>query len=101
MRSIAMFLSLVLSSFAAAADWPQWLGPDRDGSVPEKVAPWKGDLKVLWKSEVGEGHSSPVVAGGMVYLHTKVKDKEAELVQALDAKNGDEVWKQSYDKPAF
>ncbi len=92
---------VVLSPFAAAADWPQWLGPNRDGSVPEKVVPWKGDLKVLWRADVGEGHSSPVVAGGLVYLHTKVAGKDAEMVQAFDAKTGNEVWKQAYDKPAF
>jgi outer membrane protein assembly factor BamB len=99
--SMLLLLMLCVSRIASAADWPQWLGPNRDGSSPEKVAPWKGDLKVLWKKEVGEGHSSPVVAGGHVFLHTKVAGKDAELIQAFDAKTGDEVWKQSYDKPPF
>lgn len=102
MRFAVVALAIfIVSSQSTAGDWPQWLGPNRDGSVPEKVAPWKSDLKVLWKKEVGEGHSSPVVAGGLVYLHTKVSGKEAELVQAFDAKTGNEVWKESYDKPAF
>src|SRR5688572_6276832 len=86
---------------AAAADWPQWLGPNRDGSSPVTVAPWKGDLPEAWRVPVGEGHSSPVVAGGLVYLHTKVKNKDAELVQAFDAKTGKVKWEQSYDKPKF
>jgi outer membrane protein assembly factor BamB len=83
------------------ADWPQWLGPNRDGSTPEIVAPWKGDLKEVWRVPVGEGHSSPVVAGGLVFLHTKVKNKDAELVQAFDAKTGKPKWEQGYDKPRF
>lgn len=92
---------LFVTAHVSAADWPQWLGPNRDGSSPEKVAPWKGDLKVLWKKEVGEGHSSPVVADGLIYLHTKLAGKDAELIQAFDAKTGDEKWKESYDKAPY
>jgi outer membrane protein assembly factor BamB len=86
---------------AAAGDWPQWLGPNRDGSSPETVAPWKGDLKVLWRKPVGEGHSSPVIAGGKVFLFTKVKDKEQEEIAAYDAKTGDLLWHTPYDRAAF
>jgi outer membrane protein assembly factor BamB len=92
---------LLFACPAVAADWPQWLGPKRDGSSPEKVKPWKGDLKVLWRQPVGPGHSSPVVAGGKVYLHTRVKDKEAEAVTAYDAEAGTKVWKTSYPRERF
>lgn len=102
MRFAAIAFALVAIPFQlTAADWPQWLGPNRDGSVPEKVSPWTGDLKVLWKKDVGEGHSSPVVAGGLVYLHTKVKGKEVESLQAFDAKTGEPKWEETYEKPAF
>jgi outer membrane protein assembly factor BamB len=98
---LSIALVLALSPFAAAADWPQWLGPNRDGSTPEKVAPWKGDLKELWRVPVGEGHSSPVVAGGLVFLHTRVSGKDAEQVQAFDGKTGKPKWEQTYDRPKF
>jgi outer membrane protein assembly factor BamB len=98
---VTLIFALTLVSIAPAGDWPQWLGPDRDGSTTEKVALWKGDLKKVWHIAVGEGHSSPVVAGGLVYLHTKVKEKDAELIQAFDAKTGDLKWEQSYEKPNF
>lgn len=97
----ATLAMLLIAACASAADWPQWLGPNRDGSAPEKIAPWKGDLKVLWRAEVGEGHSSPVVANGMVYLHTKMNGKDSEQVQAFDAVKGDKKWEDLYDKPAF
>src|SRR5262245_50602666 len=97
----ALLLGLLLSTPALAGDWPQWLGPKRDGSSTEKVKPWKGDLKPLWRKAVGRGHGSPVVAGGVVYLHTQVKDKEAEQLTAFDAKNGDVLWSKSYDRPKF
>lgn len=99
--SIALSCALAPLAVAAPADWPQWLGPNRDGSTAEKVNPWTGDLKSVWRVAVGEGHSSPVVAGGLVFLHTKVKDQDAELVQAFDAKTGKPKWEQSYPKPKF
>src|SRR5207244_4312393 len=96
-----LLLIVLLSVPAAAADWPQWLGPRRDGSSTEKIKPWKGELKVAWKKAVGPGHSSPVVAGGKVFLFTRVKGKEAEAVTAYDAKTGGELWTRSYPRANF
>lgn len=92
---------LALSPVVTAADWPQWLGPARDGAVPGKFGTWSGDLKEVWRKPVGEGNSSPVVANGLIFLHAKVKGKDAEMVQALDAKTGEPKWEQAYDRPPF
>jgi outer membrane protein assembly factor BamB len=92
---------LLFCPLAGAAEWPQWLGPTRDGVSPETVAPWKGDLKVVWKQPVGEGNSSPIVAGGRVFIHAKVKDKDQEEVTAFDAKTGKEQWRTSYPRTAI
>src|SRR6185369_656133 len=100
-RLIAALLAFLLTASARAEDWPSWLGPRRDGSTAETIAPWKGDLKILWKKPVGEGHSSPVVADGKVFLHTKVKGKSAEKVEAFDAATGDLVWTREYDHVFF
>jgi outer membrane protein assembly factor BamB len=86
---------------AAAADWPQWLGPTRDGVSTETVKPWKGKLKVLWRKPVGPGHSSPVVAGGKVYLHAQVEGKDEEAVTAYDAKTGKQAWSTGYPRAKF
>ncbi len=103
MRSmlLATIFGLGWSMAAPAADWPQWLGLNRDGSTTEKIAPWKGDLKPVWQKSVGEGNSSPVVADGLVFLHTKVKDKDAEMVQAFEAKSGELKWEKTYAKAHF
>jgi outer membrane protein assembly factor BamB len=99
LRSLAALV--ILSGALVAADWPQWLGPKRDGSSTEKVASWKGPLKVVWRRPVGEGHSSPVVAGGRVFLHTKVRADEAEAVAAFDAKDGKPLWEKSYARAPY
>ncbi len=100
-RLTSLLVLVVCAPLAPAADWPQWLGPKRDGSSAEKVAPWKDAPKVLWRKPVGEGNSSPVVAGGRVFLHGKIKDKTEEEVVALDARTGEQVWRQTYPRATF
>jgi outer membrane protein assembly factor BamB len=97
----SLLVLLLCGSVAVAGDWPQWLGPNRDGSSPEKVAAWKEPPKVLWRYDVGEGHSSPVVAGGRVFVHAKVKDKNEEEIIALDAQSGRLLWQSSTPRAPF
>ena len=99
--SWSLLALLTGGSVVLAADWPQWLGPNRDGVSAETVPPWKDPPKVLWRQPVGEGHSSPVVAGGKVYLHTKLADKDEEALTAYDAATGQQLWQTSYPKDKF
>ena len=92
----ALLLAFAVSSSAAAADWPQWRGPARNGISNESVAthfPSEGP-KVLWKAEVGVGFSSFSVANGKMYTIGHAGDQDT--VFCLDAKTGKEVWKHSY-----
>lgn len=98
---IGLAALFILNSAATAGDWPQWLGPKRDGSSDEKVSPWKQPLKILWKQPVGEGHSSPIVAQDRVFLHTRVKDTSEEQLAAYDASTGKPLWTAKYERAAF
>jgi outer membrane protein assembly factor BamB len=90
-----------LAASARADDWPQWLGPKRNGATTEKVAPWKGSPRVAWRLPVEKGFASPVVADGRVFVHAPVKDQEAEEIIALDAVTGKEVWRKSYERAPY
>jgi outer membrane protein assembly factor BamB len=92
---------VAVAAVLAGTDWPQWLGPNRDGSTVEKVSPWKGDLKLPWRKPVGVGHSSPVVADGRVYLHSCEVNKDIETVECFDAAQGTQVWRKEYSRAAF
>ncbi|MBY0233295.1 MAG: PQQ-binding-like beta-propeller repeat protein [Gemmataceae bacterium] len=93
---------ILLLPFLLGADWPQWLGPTRDCRSPETIKPWgKDGLKTLWKQPVGAGHSSPIIVGGKVYLHTQDGKDEAECLRAFDAKSGEPLWKTSYKRGKF
>jgi outer membrane protein assembly factor BamB len=76
-----------------AQDWPQWRGPNRDGVVHGVTVPakWPRTLKEEWRVTVGEGVSSPVVAGGKVYVFTRQRDDE--MVLCLDIATGTVNWR--------
>jgi outer membrane protein assembly factor BamB len=94
-------VAFLFAGLAGAGDWPQWLGPTRNGVSPEAVPPWQGDLPVAWRRAVGDGHSSPVVAGGRVYLHAQVKAQDREEVLCLDAASGEPLWRSEYARGPF
>ena len=97
MRFIAASVVLGLAvTVASAQEWTQWRGPGRDGFVSAKNAPaaWPESLKRNWRVEVGEGYSSPVVAGGRVFVVGR-RDPE-ELVAAINLADGKFIWQQKY-----
>jgi outer membrane protein assembly factor BamB len=82
---------------APAGDWPQFLGPGRDGVSAETglAASWpKEGPPVVWRKDVGEGYSGPVVAGNWLVLFHRVGGDE--VVEGLDAATGTGRWRFAY-----
>ena len=83
----------LLSLLVASQDWPQHLGPTRDGvyagGLVSKAAP-----HLVWKMDVGQGFSAPVVKGGWLILFHRVDN--GERVDALDAETGELFWSSDY-----
>ncbi len=115
-RSLSLFALMLATTFAAGADWPQWMGPSRDDVWPEAGIIEKfpeGGPEVLWRTPVGGGFSGPAVVKGKVYVTDYVRSdgddrpsptkrnklKGKERVLCLDAKTGKEAWKHEYDCP--
>ena len=94
--ALAILLFVVRSR---GADWPQFLGPSRDGSSPEKglVAGWTDAApRILWKIPCGKGNSQIVVAGGRAF--TLMRRDGNEVIVALNADTGAELWSRIVDK---
>jgi len=99
-----IFLSPLLLGIVAvgttslsAEDWPQFLGPDRDGKSAEVGwnTDWDNDEPaILWKADLGRGCSSFAVADGKAYATGNSGDQDT--VFCLDAVTGKELWKHSY-----
>src|SRR5262249_8758958 len=95
MKSFLFALSIVAAMVLplAAADWPHWLGPNRNGASPETglLTNWpKAGPKVLWKHPGGDGYSTVAIAGGRAI--TQVQHNGSEWVLALDAVKGTKLW---------
>jgi outer membrane protein assembly factor BamB len=92
------FLSLLpLLALCAGADWPQFLGPQRNGVSAETGLVLSWDSKgppVLWEREVGEGYSAPVVAGDRLILFHRLANED--VVECLDPATGKPRWKYTY-----
>src|SRR5438445_770677 len=75
------------TSLTRAADWPQYRGPNGDGSTPDKIsAQWpSGGPKVLWKTDSSLGFSSFAVEGGLIYVGG---GGAGQSLLALDPKTG-------------
>ena len=92
-RFLPAALVFLLAIPAGAGDWPQWLGPKRDGTSTETglLTTWPaGGPKVLWTAKGGDGYSAFAVVGPTAY--TLVQRDGGEFVVALDALKGDERW---------
>ena len=98
----ALCLCLLAVSFGgaagttvSAADWPQWRGPERDGTSREGglLKQWPaGGPRLLWQvNDIGDGYSTPVVAGSRIYLMSN-RGMDNEFVQALSIADGKPVW---------
>ncbi|HEX5217111.1 MAG TPA: PQQ-binding-like beta-propeller repeat protein [Vicinamibacterales bacterium] len=89
--------AIALTARSAADDWPQMLGPTRDGiySGAPLAESWpQSGPPIVWKRDVGQGFSGPVVAGGRVILFHRVGNRE--VVEALDPSTGATSWKYDY-----
>lgn len=87
--------TLFSASTLLAGDWPQILGPNRDGraTADEKLADsWpKSGPPVVWQRDVGDGFAGVAVSGGTLVVFHRVEDEE--VAEALDAKTGEPQWK--------
>lgn len=90
-----LFLSPVL---VAQADWPQFLGPQRDGSTAATnlgAGAWpKEGLRTVWQMKVGAGFAGPVVADRKALIFHRLDVQET--LTCLDAVSGRQLWQGGY-----
>ena len=95
---------ITLSAFyqaVTAQDWPQFLGPERNHTSPQKglFRSWTNSgPEVLWSVNVGRGYGGPVVKNGKVYLLDR-DDEMGDVMRCFNLQTGEELWKFNYDSP--
>ena len=98
---IAVIVMTAYISNVYAQDWPQYLGPNRNGASAQKDLlrswPEKGP-EVLWTDAVGIGFGGPVIRDGKIYILDR-DDKVGDKLRCLDLSNGKELWNFAYAAP--
>ncbi len=98
MMKIALTLTTLLSINLTYGDWPQFLGPQRNGCSQEKIplldALPNEDLRRLWSVKAGAGFASPVIGGKRCLIFHRVEN--AVRLDCLDAATGEPEWHFEY-----
>lgn len=116
-RFVLIYVPSLGLGWAQAEDWPQWMGPQRDGvwretGILEKFP--ESGLARKWRVEIGGGYSGPAVAGGKVFVMDRLvptnapKAKSAfdrshipgnERILCFNESDGRRIWAYDYDCP--
>jgi outer membrane protein assembly factor BamB len=99
MRRLLVIASALIATAAAAAaeDWPQFLGPGRNGlyAGPPLAETWGAPgPPVPWRKTIGAGFAGPVIVQGRVILFHRLGSEE--IVDAIDARTGTAQWRYAY-----
>jgi outer membrane protein assembly factor BamB len=100
MRRAPVLVTLIALAVAApiiAADWPQFLGPNRNGTYagPPLLETWgPSGPKVVWRKQVGQAFAGPAAVQNRVLLFHRVGNEE--VLESLDAKTGASMWRYAY-----
>ncbi len=97
LHAVSIWLALTLCALTPrAGDWPQYRGPNHDGTSTETIRiNWSEEPpRLLWKVSLDAALSSFSVSGGRAFtqvrrLHEGV---EQEWCVALNAETGQELW---------
>ena len=93
--SIWLFGTCLTYGIADDFEWPRWHGPNGDGISnetnwdPEALA---GGPKILWKVDVGTGHSNVAIKDNRLYT------MGGRSVYCLNAETGAEIWQYSFER---
>jgi outer membrane protein assembly factor BamB len=103
MKTKVMLIAAIVTIMTVStwADWPQYLGPDRNSTSPEKglLRSWpESGPKVLWTVSLGRGFGGPVIKDGKVYLLDR-KPEVGDNLRCFDLSNGKELWNFAYNAP--
>lgn len=91
MKRLALTSLLLFVALPSFAQWPEFRGPNQDGTVAVEGLPteWSEDRNVNWKQEIhGLGWSTPIISEGKIWLTTATEDGREMSILCLDEKSG-------------
>lgn len=98
---VTAFLLMAFANSIYAQDWPQFLGPERNSTSPQKnlLRSWpENGPEVLWTANIGIGYGGPVIKDGKVYLLDRI-DSIGDIMRSFDFTTGKELWNYAIASP--
>ena len=100
-KYIAIFILCIgFNVIAIAGDWPDWRGPNHDGSTNEKgvVKTFSETKNVIWSTDMpGVGASTPLIIKGIIFLTSADKDDKSKVYAlCYDQKSGNQLWRKDF-----
>jgi outer membrane protein assembly factor BamB len=99
MRNARLLTALLaipsLPALANAADWPQWRGPNANGTTDEPNLPSTFSTKenVAWVTPLpGPAESTPAIANGKIFISSTANNHQDLVAICLDAATGKQLW---------
>ena len=82
---------------AVTVDWPQWLGPGRNGQAAWLPEVLPDPPRFIWRKQLDSpGLAGLVVSGGRVIVSGRDATGKADVFQCMDAASGRELWRLTY-----
>ncbi|MFO1501143.1 MAG: PQQ-binding-like beta-propeller repeat protein [Verrucomicrobiota bacterium] len=84
-----------LLAVVSAENWPQYRGPQGNGTSSDGIAPWPAPgPKPLWKTQLPAGFSSITIADGRAYtlVAREIEGVNREVCLSVDSATGKELW---------
>ena len=92
--AFAMALGMFATSSKAYCDWPQILGPNRNGKALEAEplnTDWPAALTPIWSQNIGNGYGGPAIVQDSVYILHRIGNEE--FLESLDLATGKQRWR--------
>ena len=97
--ALLLLLNLGLTGLIgmSAADWNDFLGPERNSKSHEKIdiTPWdKMGPPVVWQKQIGTSYGAPTVANGRVFIFAR--HRNMARLTCMESTTGNELWRYEY-----
>lgn len=97
MHIVAFFVAATTTQ----ADWPQYLGPDRNAVAPDArlARSWpEGGPRICWSFPLGRGFGGASVHRGEVFVLDRIA-RQSDVLRCIDLETGAEKWSYAYSAP--
>ena len=95
------FKSYGITESTLRGKWPNFRGNDGDNKVKDGIrlvnSFGSAGPKIKWGVDLGEGHASPVIYNGKVYILDYLEEEKKDALRCFDLQTGKEEWRRSYD----